>query len=818
MTTHRNHYVPKWYQKRFFKKPDIGLFSLELSIREEATPQSIQARAHKRHSPKVCFYGEDLYTTTLFGIPNDDIERFLFGDIDNTGAQAVLAVAENDERRIYEFFQLFFDYMNAQKVRTPKGLDWVKAQYRGLDQMTLMLEMQALRQMHCTMWVEAVREIVSAESSDVKFIVTDHPVTVYHPDCPPNSADCQYPNDPDISLKGSQTIFPLGSNHCLILTNLEYANEPDRKDLLTARTNARNFGKTLSRVDHWIRSRKLTSAEVVSINHILKARAHKFIAADKEDWLYPERDAPPDWKTCGKVLLPPESELWQFRGETYIGYKDGTSGYQDAFGRTSKSHEYLRKPISGADPESDKACPCGSGRAYGACCLNLSAEDRMPWDVYSIRERNLMFMRAIEGILDLDAEAKTWDDVRTDLSDEQVSRIHVAYASLWPPETNIAELLPRPDPSVFRGVYVGLIDPRTLAVSIQGWLSYFDEILLPSPFMNAHNIKPEYSPIESPGQHKEQTLKNILLLSMLMPHIYAGRVHFVPDPLDFNDFFRNSIWTIAKEKRDQVRPTEADLEFAQELGKDDFKRSFARLSDEDLRRQILKSDPNMSEANLEGVLKAFRYQQRKDPLALLQPMVAGEKNGQLIQFRAMNFELAMFLAQLIGGAIYSDQSLTKTELDQARIPQTPGGPKDPASVEKVLLVRLSVFGPYDAQLAEIQNCSEIRTRLRTLWQAASAYRDEEDGASVETALDQVEQAIRTMTREDGELTAPTERAGRQLGFDVDAHIVVPPGGFWRSAVQRFLVSFGRRRRMESIPLAILFGRAVAGPTTVQPNA
>jgi hypothetical protein len=90
----------------------------------------------------------------------------------------------------------------------------------------------------------------------------------------------------------------------------------------------------------------------------------------------------------------------------------------------------------------------------------------MPWNVYSIRERNLMFIRAVEGILDLDVEGKTWDDVRTELSDEQVRRIHIAYAALWPPETNVSDLLPRPDPSVFRGVYVGLIDPRTIAVSV----------------------------------------------------------------------------------------------------------------------------------------------------------------------------------------------------------------------------------------------------------------------------------------------------------------------------------------------------------------
>jgi hypothetical protein len=57
-----------------------------------------------------------------------------------------------------------------------------------------MLEMQALRQMHCTMWLEAVREVVSAEDSDVKFIITDHPVTMYNPRCPPDSAQCRYPD------------------------------------------------------------------------------------------------------------------------------------------------------------------------------------------------------------------------------------------------------------------------------------------------------------------------------------------------------------------------------------------------------------------------------------------------------------------------------------------------------------------------------------------------------------------------------------------------------------------------------------------------
>jgi hypothetical protein len=41
-----------------------------------------------------------------------------------------------------------------------------------------------------------VREIVSAENSEVKFIAGDHPVTVYNHAALPDALMCQYPNDP----------------------------------------------------------------------------------------------------------------------------------------------------------------------------------------------------------------------------------------------------------------------------------------------------------------------------------------------------------------------------------------------------------------------------------------------------------------------------------------------------------------------------------------------------------------------------------------------------------------------------------------------
>jgi hypothetical protein len=109
-----------------------------------------------------------------------------------------------------------------------------------------MFEMQGVRMMHCTIWTEGVREIVSARDSDVKFIVSDHPVTIYNHAIPPDAKGNDYPNEPSIALKGSQTIFPLNRDFCLILTNLEYAqnNSANPLEKRTFAGNYRKFGLT----------------------------------------------------------------------------------------------------------------------------------------------------------------------------------------------------------------------------------------------------------------------------------------------------------------------------------------------------------------------------------------------------------------------------------------------------------------------------------------------------------------------------------------------------------------------------------------------
>ena len=547
---------------------------------------------------------QDLYTTRFGKTINDGVERFLFGAIDTSGARAVRAFAGNDPQAIHNHFQSFFAYLDAQKLRTPKGLDWIEIGYPRLTQFELMEEMQRLRQMHCAMWIECVREIVSAKKSDVKFIVTDHPVTAYNAACPHGSPMCQYPDDPPITLNGTQTVFALDGDHCLILTNLEYAKDPRGVDVLAPRQNARYLGSSLVRTNAMIRTRSLTRDEVVSINSLLKARSRRFLAACEREWLFPEKAGAAAWKDIAKVLRPPSDGLWDFGGQIFVGYKDGSKGYQDPFGRTEPSHEFLNKKVPSA-PAPDDPCGCGSGRRYRKCCLDVPEGDTPPWDVYNIRDRNRILCNAVVDILGLN-RGKTWDDVRRDLSDDQVKRIHQVLDTLWPTDTNIADLLPRPDKRVFRAVYMGFIDPRTIAQAVIGPLAYFDEIFVLNPFSNPRYMSPEYSPTQSPAKHKPQLLKNASLLFALQPFIEAGIVHLVPDPMEFNPDFRRELMAMAEERTANWSPKTEELESGMDLGTDDFQRNIARLSDDQLRRLIRQSDPDIDTRLLEAVVEHMK--------------------------------------------------------------------------------------------------------------------------------------------------------------------------------------------------------------------
>jgi hypothetical protein len=585
-----NHYVPVWYQRQFMASGVNGLFYLDLEAATSADPvrRKLGEQLLPPLPPARCFSQHDLYTTFFGGVPNDQIERLLFGGIDNDGATSVKAFVANDLQLVTKLFREFFDFISVQKLRTPKGLDWLKASYQRLDQLGLMAELHALRQMNCTMWFECVREVVSAAESQVKFIVSDHPVATFNAGSVIGASELLYPADPPIDWKGTQTVFPLDSNHCLILTHLEYAKDPSLADLKAKRTHARHFGDTIARTDNTIHGRKLTDSDVRTINQLIAWRAKRYLGASNRSWLQHAIVSPPDPQRLAEILHPPKDELWHFGGTTYVGFTDGTSRSWDEFGRAEPEREFLKKPPLEKAPKPADACPCGSGRKFNDCCEDRDPRDQMPWNVWSIRERNLRFIDAVIRVLGLE-EGKTWLDVRREITGEQVKTIHVLFEGLWPPDMDFGALLPRPDARRIRAMYMGLIDPRTIAPSIISWLTYFDEIVAIHPFSNARIIRPEYSPISSPDKYKAQTLKNVMLLMLLQPFIARGWVHLIPDPMEFNPAIRQTIFNFGDRYRGaRPSPMSQDPEL-EVLAKDDFQRSMLQCSEATLRSMIRKS-------------------------------------------------------------------------------------------------------------------------------------------------------------------------------------------------------------------------------------
>ncbi len=672
--TRNNHYVPQWYQEGFFEIGRNTLAYLDMKPAQKVHDDGrvITERALFNAPTSRAFQRRDLYSTFFGTSVNDEIERRLFGDIDARGSNAIRAFAGRNVGEWHHHFQTLFEFIDIQKIRTPKGLDWLKAQYPTLTQNELMFEMQGIRMMHCTIWSEGVREIVSAEDVDVKFIMSDHPVTIYNHAAPPEAQACTYPNDPTIALKASQTIFPLTRDFCLILTNLEYARDPSTKPL-EKRTFARNYRHSMVRTDAFIRTRKLSSREVAQINYVLKARARRYIAAGRKEWLYPEESVSEPWGELRTALLPPQDALWRFGGEMFAKFADGHVHYQDEFGRTEKQRDFLKKEPPTEPLRPGDQCGCGSGLRFKACCKSKPIALRPTWSEPSIRERNLMLQNAIVNVLGLE-RGKDWSRVRRDLTDEQISKIYRLYEGLWPLETDLLRLLPKPDGTA-RAVYTGPIHPATITDFALGASLYFGELLVEHPFVHAGTFKREFSPVENPRSYRHEFLKTVLFFLTVMPLVEAGLVNLVPDPCNFDSHLRKQMFHMAQSRLAGIETHQRKDARMEDLMKQDCQRSFLSLPRDALRSQLLRASPEVDEATLEETLKYIERLKERDPLAVLQEdsFAGGKKGGQLNMMKlAPNFEITMYLAQATGSCIVTDCAFRWNEI-RAAIRQRSGG-------------------------------------------------------------------------------------------------------------------------------------------------
>lgn len=798
-----NHYVPQWYQEGFFE-PGRNTYSyLDLSPRQHALSDGrvITEKSTFISPTSRAFCQQDLYSTFFGTTVNDEIERKLFGDIDTRGAHAVRAFMGEDAGEWHRHFRTFFEYLDIQKIRTPKGLDWLSAQYPRLTQNDLMFEMQGIRMIHCTIWTEGVREIVSAQNADVKFIVSDHPVTVYNCAIPPNATGNGYPREPSIALKGSQTIFPLNRDFCLILTNLEYAQDHSANPL-EKRTFAGNYRNSTVRTDTFIRTRKLTSTEVIRVNRVLKAQAKRYIAAGKEEWLYPETVSAEPWVDLRSTFLPPENDLWRFGGELYARFETGEVYYQDAFGRTEEEREFLKKKPPSKAVRARDLCGCGSGRVFDACCEHKRVALRPTWEERSIRERNLMLFTGISKILGI-TDSRDWVTVRREVTDEKIKDVYGLYDALWPRETNLIAMLPKPDGEA-RGIYTGLLHPSVILDCALGLSLYFDELLIEHPFIHPRTVAKEFSPLEEPKSYRQEFLKSVVLFMTIMPLVEQGLVTLFPDPCNFDFHLRDQMLQMAQ-FRSQAMKVDSKEEFSfMEIMKEDHKRSMLLLPRDALRDQVLRESPDLDEKTLEAVLEGFDMVRERDPLAVLQEgSLEGGKGGGQIMLNKMapNFEITMYLAQATGSCIVTDNIFRWRELNAAARRGDQGLP--PLAQLRSTMERAEFVFPHDVRdigaLAEKEVFRGYPSLMRKVFKYLSVLSERGPKPNVEAGLNAEFKRVQAST------TRAAKKSGAQLS---EAKVVClwPAGGIHDNTVNRLLLMSNSEHHLASVPMA-LFVRA-----------
>lgn len=327
--TIRNHYVPQWYQRRFFMlgngQSKLWYLDLKPEVIHLPNGRKTTRKALRQLGPVNCFKADHLYTLLFGKFASDVIEKRFFGKLDDHGEKAVDFFADYSMREgVHEAFYNMRNYLAAQLFRTPKGLDFLRTVSRSRTHQGTLRALQQFWTLYHTIWSESVWEVVNCKSSPTKFIISDSPVVTYNKQVFPGSDEVQYLGQARIEHIGTHTIFPIDGDHCLVVTNLQYVRNP-KSNPLKKRENPQYFEDRMFDLRKVQRGREIDEQEVLAINHILKTHARRYIAASKEEWLHPELKLKNKFwsKLGGPYFLHPDPRNVSFSTAVLMGFKSG---------------------------------------------------------------------------------------------------------------------------------------------------------------------------------------------------------------------------------------------------------------------------------------------------------------------------------------------------------------------------------------------------------------------------------------------------------------------------------------------------------------
>ena len=530
----------------------------------------------------------------------------------------------------------------------------------------------------------------------------------------------------------------------------------------------------------------------------MKTRARRYIAAGRKEWLYPEKTTSESWADLRKTLMPPERELFHFGGEMFVKYESGDVHYQDEFGRTEKPREFLIKKVPDKPLRPGDMCGCGQGRLFKDCCQSKPEALRPAWNEVSIRERNLMLQNGIVKVLELES-GKDWIQIRRELTDDKISKIYNLYEALWPLETDLLALLPKPD-GVARAVYTGSIHPSSINDFALAAPLYFGEMIVAHPFIHSGIMKKEFSPTKNPKSHRQEFLKTILFFLNVMPLVDLGLVNLIPDPCDFDIHLRDQMMSMAQARHARTQFDPKNEPRLRKLIEEEHKRSIMLMPPDAMRRQLRKIMPHLDVAQVEATMRYMELHKESDPLAVLQEgsLEGGKGGGQMTAFKCVpNFEMTMYLAQATGACIVTDSPFRWTEVKGAIRRRfkaaTPGLGALVRDIERSKFAFPRSAADVTAAALK-KTCAGYPDLFQDIFKYLSNIKDR--GAKPNREAQFVGRFARTHTVAQGDLR-------RLSGPANEGRIscVLPPGGIQDNTVNRLLLMSSSERHLSNVPMA-----------------
>ena len=461
-------------------------------------------------------------------------------------------------------------------------------------------------------------------------------------------------------------------------------------------------------------------------------------------------------------------------------------------------------------------CPCGSGLKYKKCHLGRELQVYPePFKGRSIRKRNIILLNAIGDIFF--GKGEDWETMRHSITEDKVREFYRIMAWLWPPQTDLTSLLPKPDRTL-RGLYIGDTRPYDILQNIVRYSLYTEEIIVVSPFLAPLTMKEEFSPIANPQKYRQDTLELIYFAFALAPWIEAGIVNMIPNPMDFDFRLRKEIYSMAT-ARYEANKKEFDKEIneiAKAEGKQEYMRMMKRMPIDSYKRRLKEFKPNLSPSEIDKYIEYFLEQRKKDPL-LLDEEMSSEAEMKIKRMGA-NLELGLYLGQATGSYLYTNRPFQWKEIMTAKQQITDDsdvwGPLTQAFQQLDFTFLNDVDAGFAYKLKEKGRLEGFRNYLRKVWhkieenntpaQANSAAREfsdelhEEYGKTKEEWAKIDREIVNWTLGTTGISTLITPLITGGLGW------MVPALGFSITGVGQLLSARYKRKEFRAnVPLAVL---------------